>query len=374
MSGTGSRILWAVVATSGLLSALFAAAQTPPAETADSNSAPPADATPATAARVPPAHPPEVTPEIQAAIDRGLKYLARAQSQDGSWRTHGATGSYPTAMTALAGLALIGSGSTPTEGPYARHVSAAVTALLGSARRDGLIAQLDEEYQHMHGHGFAMLFLAECYGMEEDPRRQAQLKLVLQRAVELTGRSQSAAGGWLYTADSRGDEGSVTVTQVQGLRACRNAGIEVPKEIIDNAMDYLEKSRNNDGGIRYNASGGGPSRPPITAAAIVCWYNAGIYDEPRVKQALRFVEVNVWPTRGESWGHFYYAQLYMAQVMYLTGEEEWRSYYRAMSRILLDQQSEDGSWMGDSVGPVYGTATALIILQLPYKHLPIMQR
>ena len=34
----------------------------------------------------------------------------------------------------------------------------------------------------------------------------------------------------------------------------------------------------------------------------------------------------------------------------------------------------DGSWNGDQVGGTYGTAVALLILQLPYKNLPIMQR
>jgi hypothetical protein len=222
-----------------------------------------------------------------------------------------------------------------------------------------------------------MLFLAQCYGMEEDPRRAAQIRLALQRAVELTARSQSAAGGWLYTPDAGGDEGSVTVTQVQALRACRNAGIAVPKRVIENAMRYLERSANPDGGIRYQASDAGPSRPAITAAAVACWYNAGIYDDARPNKALDFVERTLLPARSRAtqyFGHYYYAHLYMAQVMYLAGEDKWRVYFPAMRDLLLAEQSDDGSWPGDQVGPTYGTAVALIILQLPYKNLPIMQR
>src|SRR5690606_22539347 len=118
--------------------------------------------------QAPPERPGDITAETEAAIQRGLRYLVSTQNQDGSWRTRGSTGSYPTAMTALAGLALLASGSTPTQGPYARNVSSALTYILNSARRDGLIAQLEEESHCMHGHGFALLFLAECYGMEED--------------------------------------------------------------------------------------------------------------------------------------------------------------------------------------------------------------
>ncbi len=325
----------------------------------------------------PPADPADVTPATREAIDRGLRYLGSTQNRDGSWRTNGSTGSYPVAMTGLAGMAMLSSGSTPTQGPYARNVSSAVTFLIKSARRDGLIAQPEEESHCMHGHGFALLFLAQCYGVEEDPQRQAQLKLVLQRAVELTARSQSAAGGWLYTPDSGGDEGSVTVTQVQALRACRNAGIAVPKRVIDNAMAYLERSTNDDGGIRYQVSDNGPSRPAITAAAVACWYNGGHYDDPRALRALAFAERTLAPSRAQSvraFGHYFYAHMYMAQVMYLTSEDKWQGYFPVMRDILISKQLDDGSWIGDHVGSTYGTAVALIILQLPYKNLPIMLR
>lgn len=324
-----------------------------------------------------PAAPPEMTPEVSAAIERGADYLIRTQNGDGSWRTSGGSGDYPVAMTSLAGLALLAGGSTPTQGPHAKAVSKALTFILRSARRDGLIAQLEEEQHCMHGHGFALLFLAECYGMEEDPRRLAEIRLALQRGVELTGRSQSAAGGWLYTPDSGGDEGSVTVTQVQGMRACRNAGIAVPKKVVDNAMKYLEKSVNPDGGIRYQVSDSGPSRPAITAAAVACWFNAGEYDNPLAERAMKFCEETLQPGEGRaarSFGHYFYAHLYMAQVNYLSGDAKWLPYYRAISDDLLRMQQADGAWDGDRVGTTYGTAVALIVLQLPHKNLPIMQR
>lgn len=324
-----------------------------------------------------PAHPPEINEAARGAIQKGIDYLLREQNRDGSWRSGGQNGGHPTAMTALAGLALLSSGSTPTEGPYAKNVSAALSFILKSVRKDGLIAQLEEESHCMHGHGLAILYLGECYGMEEDNRRQAEIRLALQRAIELTARSQSAAGGWLYTPDSNNDEGSVTVTQVQGLRSARNAGVAVPKKVIDDAMKYLEKSANGDGGIRYQASDQGPSRPAITAAAVVCWQNAGEMDNPLARKAMRFVETMLSPSPRNDvhyMGHYYYAHLYMAQAMYLAGEEKWQKYFGVMRDALVAAQKPDGSWEGDYVGPTYGTAVALIILQLPYKNLPIMQR
>jgi hypothetical protein len=327
-------------------------------------------------ADVPPPLPPMVTQEAQMAIDRGLEYLARTQSREGAWREQGYMGSYPVAMTALAGMALLANGNTMTQGKYAPNVSRAANFLLSCQGPTGLISRIEEEGRSMHGHGFAMLFLGELYGMEDDAERQAKLKRALQRAVALTASSQSYRGGWIYTPDARDDEGSVTVTQLQGLRSARNAGVAVPKKTIDKALAYLHASALPDGGIAYKADRLGGSRPPITAAAVVCWYNAGDQENALCKKAIDYVKDRLrrGDTRGGNMGHYYYAHLYMAQAMWLSGEDNWKWYYPSMRDKLIATQATDGSWDGDAVGRVYGTAIATTVLQLPYNVLPIMQR
>lgn len=317
-----------------------------------------------------------ITPEAEAAIAKAQAYLARTQGRDGSWRAGGSYSSYPLAMTALAGTALMAGGHTPVEGKYSANVRKAVDYVLSCSSASGLIARIGEEQRPMFGHGYAMMFLAEAYGMEQDTARQARIKRALDKAILLTGRSQSSAGGWLYTPDSSGDEGAVTITQVQGLRAARNAGVKVPKAVIDKAINYIEKSANKDGGIRYTARSGGSSRPPITAAAVAVLYNAGEYEHPVAERCLAYLK-NL--TRGGNSarvfsGHRFYGMLYMSQAMYLSSEENWRGYFPTVRDELIKTQSPDGSWMGDSVGTTYGTSIGLICLQLPYRYLPIYQR
>ena len=318
-----------------------------------------------------------ITPETQKAINRGLEYLGRSQSREGAWRhQRGMGGQYPVAMTALAGLALLSSGSTATEGKYAPQISRAANFILNSRGKNGLISRLEEENRSMYGHGFSMLFLGQLYGMEDDPAKQKRIHQMLLNAAALTARSQSRLGGWMYTPDMNSDEGSVTITQLQGLRSARNAGVAIQKEVIDKALGYLEKSARPDGGIAYRASGGGQSRPPITAAAVACWYNAGQYDNPRAVKALAYVKKKIGRSPaggGHAWGHRYYAHLYMAQVMWLSGPENWEWYFPSMRDWLLREQAADGSWTGDGVGKTYGTAIALVILQIPYGYLPILQ-
>ncbi len=333
------------------------------------------------AAPPPPAvssRPEGITPEAQASIERGLEYLARTQMGNGSWRTNGGMGSYPATMTSLAGLALMAGGNTPVEGKYAFQVRRAVDYVLAQAGPSGLIGNFEEDGRTMYSHGFGMLFLAQAYGMEKDQTRRDQIRRVLQKAVVLTGQSQSAAGGWIYTPDSGGDEGSVTVTQIQGLRAARNAGIKVPKTIIDRATQYIENSLNPDGGIRYQARGGGPSRPPLTAAAVATLYNAGQYENPVAEKCLANLLGLLKNANGKTSavfsGHEFYAILYTGQAMYLSSKDNWNYFFPTCRDDLVRRQASDGSWNGDGVGQTYGTAIALLTLQLPYKYLPILQR
>lgn len=318
--------------------------------------------------------PPGITVETHAAIERGLAYLARVQDRSGSWSNRGQYGAYPVAMTALAGVALLMDGNTTTQGRYAPQVDRATRYLLQSVRPNGLIATTRQESRPMYGHGFSLLFLGQLYGMTEDPARAEEIHEVLRGAVVLTGRAQTPAGGWYYTPDSRNDEGSVTVTQVQALRSCRNAGVNVPKDVIDDAMKYLANSQNSDGGIRYSLrQPRGHSRPAITAAAAACWFNAGEYDNPRAKRALEFCKPLISP-RGSQGGHDFYAHLYLAQALYVSDDPYWETYFPQRRDFLLARQRPNGAWQGDSVGEVYGTALALIVLQLPYNQLPIMQQ
>jgi squalene cyclase len=319
-----------------------------------------------------PGAPEGVTRDTRQAIKKGLEFLKREQRPDGSWRTGGTYGDYPVAMTGLAGLAMVASGSTTVRGKYAASVRKAVSFCLSQQSPSGLIAAMQEESRSMYGHGFSMLFLAQVYGMEEDLRRQQHIKEVLRRGIALTARAQSSDGGWLYTPDARGDEGSVTITQIQALRACRNSGLHVPKKVIDTAIRYIERSQNPDGGISYSVRSRG-SRPAISAAACSVLYNAGAYDSKSAHKCFEYAWRTCQPTVSAT-GHYFYTQLYMSQAVWQKGDKWWRKYYPKIQRYLLRMQQGQGGWTGDHVGLVYGTSIALLILQIPYNHLPILSR
>jgi hypothetical protein len=316
------------------------------------------------------------TTDVNRVVARGLEWLAAHQSRLGHWTA--ANDRYPTSMTALAGTALLCEGSTTTQGKYAAQINKTVEYLVNRSRQNGLIGDPTRDDRYTYGHGFAMLFLSQVLGEEEDAERREQLIDVLTRAVVFTGRAQTDGGGWGYVSAKDGngfDEGSTTITQVQGLRGCRNAGIPVPKEIVDRAIKYIKKCTGPDGGVRYNLAGtGGGGRPPITAAAIACLFNAGEYDSEYVPKLLGYCKKNLDNISNQGFGHWHYAHYYYSQVLYREGGKEWEEYRDKIFARIVSEAGGDGSWNQGYIGTVYTTATNLIILQLPKATLPIYQR
>lgn len=318
--------------------------------------------------------------EAERVIEQGLTWLASQQHRLGHWT---AQGRYPAAMTALAGMALLSEGSTPTQGKYAGNLRRAVDYLIRQSRPNGLIGDPLRDDRYTYGHGFSMLFLSQILGEEEDYQRRQELVAVLEAAVQFTAEAQTSAGGWGYVSAKDGDgfdEGSTTVTQVQGLRGCRNAGIVVPKEIIDKAVRYIHGCTLKDGGVQYSSKGG-TGRPAITAAAIACLYNAGEYNDDYVPLMLKYCRRHLGTHNQSNYGHWHYAHFYYSQVQYRESGETWQNYRDATYRKLVSESAKartaEGpgvTWSQGYIGNVYTTALNLIILQLDNACLPIYQR
>ncbi len=313
--------------------------------------------------------------ELRQSITQGLDWLAAKQSSRGSWEA--SDSAYPCAMTGMAGIALLCEGSTPTQGKYSENVRKAVEFLLSRSRTNGLIGDPKSDDRYTYGHGFGMLFLSQVVGEEEFADHRQEIIDVLTRAVEFTGKAQTREGGWGYVSAADGsnfDEGSTTITQVQALRGCRNAGIPVPKEIVDKAISYIHRCsiQGGAGGVQYNIGGGG-GRPPISAAAIACLYNAGEYDDSYVPKLLTYCDKTLQIGERDD-GHWHYAHYYFAQVKYRQGGKEWENYRDKIYRKIINEAASDGSWSQGYIGTVYTTAINLTILQLEKAALPIYQR
>lgn len=313
-----------------------------------------------------------ITNDTQRAIDRGLSWLSKRQLPSG--RNEGAFGhgGYPggVAVASLSGLAFMCSGSPPGQGPFGRNIDRAVKFVTSCVQESGFISVPGVGQDNMYGHGFAMLFLAEVYGMSDRPDIDRTVGDKLRQAVKLTCQCQNDAGGWRYQPVKSDADLSITICQIMGLRAARDAGLHVPDEVRNKCIDYVKKSQNADGGFRYTITSGDSSFP-LTAAGVVSLYSAGIYDGEPIEKALKWLMNHVPGKSTASSGYFYYGHYYAVQAMWHAGGEYWQTWYPAIRDTLLGKQAGDGSWPDGEAGVEFGTAMACIILQMPNNYLPI---
>jgi hypothetical protein len=334
-----------------LLTALLA--QTPPAVQPD------------TAQPTVPQQIEEITPEMLKAVQHGLVWLSGEQKEDGSFGSGSHYGRH-VGITALAGLAFLGDGHMPGRGRHGESVSRCIDFILASRSESGLLAS-ETSHGPMYGHGFATLFLAEVYGMA----RQSELREATRKAVRLVIATQNPDGGWRYQPVIADADLSVTVCQIMALRAARNAGIHVPKKTIDDAVAYVRRSQNPDGGFRYMLNSGG-SAFARSAAGLAALQYAGIYHGPEFNNGLAYLK-QFTPPGDQSVGHYFYGHYYAAQAMFLAGATHWNVWWPEVRSELLEKQAAEGYWQGQA-GNEYGTAMALIILQMPNRLLPIFQQ
>lgn len=350
----------------------------------------------------------ELSAQGVRAIARGLAWLADHQQEDGSYRAdigfklndgyqveHLDRG-HP-GITALAGMAFLAGGNVPGRGRYGKNVERAVKYILSCVQDDGMISA---NGTRMYSHAFATLFLAETYGMSHDSR----VKAALEAATKFTWGCQNTNGGWRYAPLDQDSDMSITVCQVMALRAARNIGIRVPKGSIDRAIEYVLRSAETTPNSSENGSFIYQYRPEnpvatrntysLTAAGLATLYMAGLYSDEDILQHIRekkidrFLRRDPPPRIAPILGYlrreyprvpnrtyfFYYGNYYAVQAMFTAGGLWWEDYFRKVQADLVALQNDDGSWPIMHVGQTFSTAVGCIVLQVPYRYLPILTR
>jgi len=291
-----------------------------------------------------------ITPAGQKAIDRGLKYLVDTQIKTGPNRGAMAT----TGMAAGVATASLA-------------VDMATEYVLSHVRNTGYIAHKSlSTRENMYGHGFAMLFLSQAYGMTKNSKIAEKLR----KAVELTCKTQNDQGGWRYQPRKSDADLSVTVCQIMGLRGARDAGIDVPDKVRKLCVDYVKNSQKKNGSFRYTLRNGHTTFA-MTAAGVTSLYSAGIYEGEAVEKALDHLMSFKPSGARQGGGHYFYSNYYAVQAMWHAGGKYWDEWFPLIRNQLIKNQLADGSWNSNEAGRPFGAAMACIILQMPLNYLPV---
>ena len=300
----------------------------------------------------------KIPAQVELIYERGLRYLAERQNEDGSWSD--ATGAEP-GVVGLCIAAFLAHGEDPRHGPYAENIRKGIEYIISKQSPvNGYIGS------SMYNHAFATKALAESYGIVDHPKLAESLKLAVE--LILSSQKRNRFGGWRYTPESQDADTTVTGCQIVSLFAARNAGMAVPDEAIKKGLAYLSSCRGSDGSYGYTSSAGG--KPTLTAIGSLCFSLAKERDSKGYKASLAYLKKNL-DYRDRYYPYYY--EYYMSQALFHADEETWVEWNGRNIRYLATIQSADGSFPGNQ-GATFSTAGALLSLALNYRYLPIYEK
>jgi hypothetical protein len=330
------------------------------------------------------------SPDTQAAVARGLEWLARNQQRDGSWSLAGPYSDGVSfhdenqpAATAMALLAFQGDGNTHTDGKYKKNVAKAWNWLLKQQDNTGSFFQVGNYTHRFYTHGMCSIAICELYGMTRDSRYRAPA----QMAIDYCLKTQSREGGWRYNPNSESDV-SVTGWIVMALQSARMAGLKVPAENLYKVEKFLDSAASPNGpGYRYQATDLESVRASMTAEALLMReYLGWKHDDPRLVAGIDWLTspANLIDYKHNRNVYYWY---YATQAAFHMGGAPWKRWNAVMRKVMPAQQiprgREGGSWnprgSGDeeddqfagSGGRLYVTCLSIYMLEVYYRHMPL---
>ena len=332
----------------------------------------------------------------EAAVARGLRWLASVQNDDGSWslgqydRSNVKSNRGDAAATSLALLPFLGAGQTHESGIYRENVAKGLSWMISRQKPDGDLRAGSDANWGLYAHGQATIVLSEAFALTGDQ----SLAEPTQLAIEFIQEAQHKQGGWRYRPKQVGDT-SVFGWQVMALQSAKapNIGIEVDEDVLKLADYYLDQAATSKKwldkkdlaisvGTLYNYKAGqdNPTKT-MTAEAILCrMYLGWKRDDPRVISAVNWLIKNHMPREDKANLYYWY---YGTQVMHHFGGEPWRKWNQKMRKLLVESQSKKGkhagSWepkdfkWGRQGERIYVTSLAVCTLEVYYRHLPLFK-
>lgn len=299
-----------------------------------------------------------MTAESESAVERGLRWLARKQSDSGKWEDPHAVG-----VTGLAVLAFLGAGYThQNPSRYQDTVRRALAWLLSQQSRNGAFRRVT-----FYEQGIAAMAVSEACGMTRDPALRDPALAALRFILENMGPD----GGYGY--EGPGDDVHVTSFQVMALKSGHLAGFPVPAEAVRRLREYYARALGPDGTTGYtSALRGKGGRPGDTRTAVGLFCRVLLDCDLGGEDVRRIAEVV--SSAGPQLRNVF--QVYDGTyAMFQLGGEYWRHWNEAFRDGVIALQvrggSEDGSWPGGRGGTICNTALYVMSLEVYYRYLPL---
>jgi hypothetical protein len=344
---------------------------------------------------------------VDAAVERGLVWLASQQQEDGLFPTL-ETGQ--PAVTSLCAMAFVSHGHAPGNGQYGNRLEQATDFILSCQKHNGLIAKAGIDRSAIyrgvdadHGtcmaynHAISSLAVSELYGMTA-PERARPMENVIKKALAATLLMQrwpkdndSDKGGWRYINDGGETDSDLSVTgwNLMFLRSAQNAGFNVPKQAIEDAVTYIRRCYSKKyGTFEYWIDHPDGRTRAMAGAGILALAHAGYHNSMEAQSAGAWLLTQKFEPYNQSIQNpstpvvdrYHYSLFNSCQAMYQLGGKYWQEFFPRTVSVLLANQQPDGSWPADAhrvdgtFGSAYTTALVLMTLGAPNQMLPVFQR
>ena len=346
-------------------------------------------------------------------LTSALAWLVEHQNPNGGWHPArfcfakdpcGGVGSEYQAVgvTALALLALMGDGNTPVEGEHAEPVLRGIRWLIEQQGDDGeirsrhFVRQVENtlHFQHANdyliGHSFATQALCEAAALTNSGALQSAAK----RGIEHLRTGQNAYAAWRYEVPPNGENDMVsTAAAVEALSAARACGIEVPADVFERAISFVDEVTDTSSGFAGYAEWGDMGSRYVgandhydrnkaaTTTAAALWIrrllNQTPEEHPIVKTHAELLGGRP-PIRSadgmtNDLCYWYWGALAMNEVE-LDVKKKWLAALREALEASPDAEGHlagsvepDGPW-GYSGGRVYATAMFALCLEAEFRY------
>jgi hypothetical protein len=368
----------------------------------------------------------------EKAVLEGLRWLIRHQAEDGSWpavtlyercSTAGAqcvaesvdfTPEYTPGLTALSLLAFLGAGFAHDSKVKVVDTAMGREHIVGDVVKRGLKWLVDEQGPDgafvnypgsMYNEALGALALSEAYGLTRNKFWRDPAQKAIDYLVASQKRTPDGTGlwGWRYTPglDSESDT-SVTCWVVMALKSAQIAGLKVPEESMESALQFALWVTGTDGKVGYlvpeaagDAISGRNEQFDYHAGSmsalgmLVRTFVAHDHEDPFLLQAADYIITDL-PAVSEDhlsvdYYYWYYGSLALNQYdgpdSPHKGGKHWDAWNKAVTEAILELQDKNedhdvctrGGWLvGDrwayAGGPIYTTATNVLTLEVYYRY------
>ena len=361
-------------------------------------------------------------------VNNGLSWLIKTQQSSGGWGQGEESARMGRGMdgvrdkpnvgdTCAAGLALLRSGSTATEGLYADAIYSAVKFVLSeveasdpsslsvtSVQGTRLQAKIGAHIDTF----LASLFLAEVKGHLPTPKAEQRVAAALQKIIDKLEQHQLATGGW-------NNQGWAPVlgqsVAMKGLNRARQMGAEVPQSVLDLSSSLVQGkiAGGGFGGGGADAAGVDLYEAAATVSGLQDAENTNSQEEDDLRQVAddptapaderdqavtrlasidesrranetaqraivdRLDDKQFIAGFGSNGGEEFLSYMNIAESLVVKADDEWRKWDDQITSNLDRIQNDDGSWSGHHciTGRTFCTSAALLVLMADRTPVPM---